>query len=146
MTHLHQSSITNFNSQLLTLATNIRGVSKQKKWSFEYDKEADSLSITEKNLPQNIAIKYLNNEIAVYITPNNVIRGIFIEYFTKNFLSHSEDLDDLKKELSQLRKNRTEDDELVQVKDNKINDLLDELQQDIKNLITSNFNLPHLNT
>jgi hypothetical protein len=125
----------NFKSQLFDLASDIQDVSKRNKWIASYDTEADSLSITERHLPSDISIKYLNNEIAVFVTPKADIKGIFIEYFTKNFLRHTDDLSDLKQELREKRTGNLADEALIQVKKQELTELLNNLQADFHELV-----------
>jgi hypothetical protein len=133
----------NFNTQLFDLASNIQDISKKKNWVACYDKESDSLTISEKNLPSEVSIKYLNSEIAVFETPKEDIKGLFIEYFTKNFLSHTNELADLKKQLSEKRNEvgSNDNDAFVKVQKGKLNELLQELQEDLHDLVINNMTI-----
>ena len=57
-------------------------------WVFHYDKDSDSLAIRKPTLSEDARKKYIDDEFAFYLTPKNDIQGLFLEYFTSNFISH----------------------------------------------------------
>ncbi len=67
---------------------------KKKTWTYNYDKECDSLFVGEYPMPRTTRLYLLDEDINVYIDKNGNIRGIFIEYFET----------DLKKRLKKIAK------------------------------------------
>jgi hypothetical protein len=112
---------------------------KFNRWAINYDNETDSLSFSEENLPMDTKIYYLDHELAVYLTSKNNIKGLFIEYFTKNFLSHNKPLNDLKTELLKQRKSTKSD--IIRVKKTTAKPLVKELQEDLHEFLIANIRL-----
>ncbi|OGJ37322.1 MAG: hypothetical protein A2383_01460 [Candidatus Pacebacteria bacterium RIFOXYB1_FULL_39_46] len=128
-----------FKNQLVSLASNLDLVSKKNRWTISYDNETDALSFSEDRLPLDTKIHYLDHELAVYLTSQNDIKGLFIEYFTKNFLSHNEDLKKLRVELLKQRKSAKED--IIQVKKTTARLLVEELQENLHDFLVTNLQL-----
>lgn len=63
-------------------------VAERKGWDLYYDKELDNLYLSPQVIPDGSVLENINDEIAVYVTPNLDIAGVFIEYFSKNFIKH----------------------------------------------------------
>jgi hypothetical protein len=61
-------------------------------WVTRYDADSDALYLTEPILSKSARIKYVNDELAFYLTPKNKVEGIFIEYFTSNYIQHHQGL------------------------------------------------------
>jgi hypothetical protein len=94
--------------RLLDFAYNFKEITKKQKWVPRYDLETDSLSYTVKNIPDNSRIRYVTSDLAFYLTPDLDIKGVFIEYFIKNFVSHNKELEFLRNRIETKRK-REED-------------------------------------
>jgi len=82
----------NQKKEILDLASNFEAFTKRHGWIANYDPESDELSIATPHLSQNARIRYADEELAFYITPNNQIEGIFMEYFKSNFVRHHKNL------------------------------------------------------
>ena len=74
--------------ELLDLASDFTGFIKKRGWISRYDSDSDSLSVTAPNLSKDARIRYFGNEIAFYITEDNRVEGLFLEYFKSNFVEH----------------------------------------------------------
>lgn len=83
-------------------------------WVSRYDRESDAFSLTTGHLPDNARIRYFGNEIGFYVTCDNKIKGIFIEYFKNNFIEHHKDAIAIKRELE--KKERVDNVDLVEIK------------------------------
>lgn len=66
----------------------IHKISEEQGWDFYYDKELDNLYFSSEIIPEGSVLENISDEMAIYITHNNDIKGIFIEYFSKNFIKH----------------------------------------------------------
>ena len=64
----------------------------KKNWISHYDKESDSFVMRSKKLSRDARKKYFGDEFAFYFNNKNQIEGIFIEYFSTNFISHNKDI------------------------------------------------------
>lgn len=85
---------------------------KNESWATAYDKSTDSLYITPKSLPKDASLYNITNELAVYVTPNSQIKGIFIENYSSNFVKHNTGFEGLLDELES-----EDDDEIYVSKD-----------------------------
>lgn len=79
--------------QLVKFLNTFSSIAQKERWISRYDKESDSLSFSVKNLPSNARLSYPaighnDSDFALYVTPENKIKGIFIEYYQSNFLKH----------------------------------------------------------
>ena len=75
---------------------NLHQIAEREGWVFRYDPETDEASVTTPKLPEDSRIRYINDELALYFS-NNKIHGLFIEYFSHNFIEHQpEGFEDLK--------------------------------------------------
>lgn len=75
---------------------NLHQIAEREGWVFRYDPETDEASVTTPKLPEDSRIRYVNDELALYFS-NNKIQGLFIEYFSHNFIEHQpEGFEDLK--------------------------------------------------
>ncbi len=68
--------------------SNLPYVAENNKWKAYYDEELDNFYFTSPKLSKESSLYSLNNEISLYLTSKGVVEGIFIEYFTSNFLQH----------------------------------------------------------
>lgn len=125
----------NINNQLVNLATKKLLASKMKNWVGFYDRESDSLTITEPKMQSDVNINYLNDDVAVFVTPNKDIKGFFIEYFTKNFLRHNQVLNSIKDEIKANNQQKNQE-ELLKIKKNNVKNLLEQLQLNIRDQIS----------
>lgn len=113
---------------------------KEEGWIPSYDVEADSFAYHVKNLPNDVRKRYFGNEIALYLTPNSEVKGVFIEYYLSNFLTHHESLAELKKEIEKKAK---ENKDVIRLNETKMKESLfvleTLLQESFSEKTTSNF-------
>lgn len=93
------------NRKIVDFIYNFGGIAKKEKWTPKYDKDTDSLAFIAPNLSDDTRISYIDDEIALYFDENKEIRGIFIEYFTSNFVKHHKELNKVTQDI----KKRTRD-------------------------------------
>jgi archaellin len=67
---------------------NIKQIAKREKWTIEYNKTIDAFYYSPKRLPNDTRLLSLTDEIALYVTPEAGVKGIFIEHFSTNFVEH----------------------------------------------------------
>jgi len=67
--------------EVVNFVCNFSNVVKKKNWVPRYDTETDSFSFTVNRLPNDARIKYIGDEVAVYITKDNKVQGIFYRIF-----------------------------------------------------------------
>jgi len=123
-----QSSIKN-KTELLNLASDFDEFVKEHKWIPRYDIESDALSVTLSILSKDARIKYLNDEVAFYMTKDNKIEGIFIEYFKSNFIKHHRDIKNI---LKDIEKDKRKQKSLVRLTQDKIHKMAPDLEKAIK--------------
>ncbi len=123
---------------LLGMASNLDSVSSG--WVVNYDPETDSLSFSKSKLSSDTKISYLDPEIAVYLSGKKEIEGVFIEYATKNYMSHNKELANFKKKLVALSKNEKSD--FIQIKKSDAKSLIHALQEEMKEIVVDNLNCP----
>jgi len=124
------------NKKIFDFAYSFKKIIKKERWVPRYDIESDSLSMTVSKLPNDARIKYFgNNEIAFYLTKNNDIKGIFIEYFKSNFIEHHKEFKGLIEDIKE--KDKTEE-SLIELKRNKINKVVPEFEEIIQESLTEN--------
>lgn len=74
--------------KLIKALLNLPKTAEEQNWSLYYDKELDNLYFSPQTIPEGSILENINKEIAVYVTPELNVAGIFIEYFSKNFVKH----------------------------------------------------------
>lgn len=127
--------------QLMDLATDFNGFVVNNKWVYRYDTESDALSVTKSKLSNDARIKYFDDEVAFYITDDNKIEGIFVEYFKSNFLKHHINSKKIEKVLNRLEEEQKNDEALISVDIKKAKQISPDLQEAIKNSITNRLDL-----
>ena len=118
------------NKKILDFAYNFKKIIKAEKWVPRYDIDSDSLSFTVSRLPNDARLKYFDDEIALYWSKKNNIKGIFIEYFKSNFIKHHKDIKNLLKNIKQK-----DDDALIKLKKAEINKAIPEIEETIQESI-----------
>ena len=102
--------------KIINFVSHFSKTAKEDKWVAHYDAESDSFAITKPKLSKEVQKKYFDDEFAFYLKKNGEVEGIFIEYFTTNFISHNKNfkaiLTNLKKishneEVIELKKGQT---------------------------------------
>ncbi len=124
------------NKNLLDLSANLRGFVEKHKWVTRYDTESDSFSVTKPRLSRDARIKYFDDEIGLYITKNNDVEGIFVEYFSSNFIKHHKDL---KTVLDSVRGKKNEG--LVELSREKVKKIAPDLERAIRDTLAENLTL-----
>jgi hypothetical protein len=83
---------------VLNFAYNLGDIVKKnsKNWIARYDKDTDAFSFTTEKLPSDARLQYFGNESAFYITKKGEVKGIFIEYFNKNFVKHNKEVNEIR--------------------------------------------------
>lgn len=122
-------STTKANKKIFDFAYHFSKIAKEEKWVPRYDIESDSFSLTVPMLPIDARIKYFDDEVALYITKNNDVKGIFIEYFKSNFVEHHKDFRSLLKDIKS--KKRTEKN-LIELKKSKVKEVVSEFEEIIQ--------------
>lgn len=83
---------------VLNFACNFGNIVQKNKnnWIARYDKDTDAFSFTVEKLPADARLQYFGDESAFYITKNGAVKGIFIEYFNKNFIKHNKEINEIR--------------------------------------------------
>lgn len=115
--------------ELIDLASDFSGFVTDHNWISRYDIESDSLSVTSPKLSDDARIKYVNDEIAFYMTKDNKIEGVFVEYFKSNFIEHHEDLKNVLKDIEASQENGQG---LVTLNKSKLDEIAPDLEEAIK--------------
>lgn len=127
------------NREFIDLASNLQGFIQKNGWISRYDLESDAFSITAPNLSEDARIRYFDDEIALYITNDNKIEGIFMEYFKSNFVQHHKDL---KPVLENIEKEQEKKEiGLVELGKDKIQKLAPDIQEALQVLLAEKLNL-----
>lgn len=69
----------------------IRDIAKKENWKVDYDKDIDQLFFTPKNIPKDTFLVSFD-DISLYLNKNSDVKGMFIEYFSHNFVEHDKDI------------------------------------------------------
>ena len=117
----------NQKKEILDLASDFAPFTKVHGWIARYDVESDELSITQPKLSDNARIRYADDELAFYVTPDQQIQGVFIEYFSSNFVQHHKGL---KKISSKLKQKQS--DVLVQLGPGMMKTIAPDLQETLR--------------
>ena len=119
--------------QVMDFIYSVSDVVNKEKWVLRYDFEADSLSCSVEDLPDDVTIRYFGDEFAFYQTKDGAIKGIFIEYFRSNFMEHhkeASDIESLLEEKDEAAKSKGSNITLVTLRKSKkiISELEDAMQ------------------
>jgi hypothetical protein len=128
-------------NQLLDLATNFNDFTKKNGWVSRYDIESDAFSIAVPKLSEDARIKYFDNEVAFYITNDNKVEGVFLEYFKTNFIKHHSKSKKIEKVLNDLEKKQKDDESLVTVSMSQMKDIAPDLEKAIRISLASRLDL-----
>ena len=127
--------------EFLDLATGFGDFIRKHGWISRYDTESDSFSVTTPKLSDSARINYFDNEVAFYITKDNKVEGIFLEYFKANFVKHHKKAKEIKKVLDDLEEKNKTDDTLVKVDINQVEKIAPDLEEAIKLSLANRLNL-----
>lgn len=85
----HQLSTQEKKKILDFVANEFSQVATAQNWVSHYDKDSDSFVLRAPEI-QNTKKRYINDEFAFYLDDKSNVKGLFIEYFTTNLISHNE--------------------------------------------------------
>ena len=109
------------------VANDFKNVATNEGWVSHYDKDSDSLALHTPQI-QNTQKRYINDEFAFYLDPKANVKGIFIEYFTSNLVSHHEkDLGAIRESIKEEEK--TSDKSLIEFNKKDANRLVSGLEE-----------------
>ncbi len=109
------------------VANDFKNVATNQGWVSHYDKDSDSFSLHALEIAQTQK-RYINDEFAFYLDPEANVKGIFIEYFTSNLVSHHEkDLGAIRESIKEEEK--TSDKSVIEFKKEDANRLVSGLEE-----------------
>ena len=117
--------------EIIELATDFNRYVRAHHWTTRYDQDTDSFHSTAAKLSPDARIHYVDDEFAFYTTPQGKVEGLFIEYFTSNFLSQQPKL---KKVLSRPTKSKNA---LIKLRQNQMRAIAPTLEEAMKNSIAA---------
>ena len=131
--------------KILNFVSNFSNIAKKENWVARYDLDTKAFSFSSKKMPDDIYIKYFSDEFALYITKDNKIKGIFIEYCKNNFIKHHKEAISFKKLLLNIEKGKSKNKSLVELKKNGVNKkVISELEDAIQESLAKKINLEAL--
>lgn len=89
------TKITKNTPTLLASILKLPAIAEKGAWMISYDKLTDALYFTPRVIPKNAVLFNVNRELAIYVTAQLTIKGVFIENFSANFVKHNKDFSDL---------------------------------------------------
>mgnify|MGYP003396302719 CR=1 FL=1 len=111
-----------------SVANDFRGVATSQNWVSHYDKDNDSFALHVPELSKDTRKRYINDEFAFYLDKDASVKGIFIEYFTTNLISHHEkDLGSLRDSIKEQE--RESDKSLIELKKKDTSKIVASLEQ-----------------
>jgi len=125
------------NRKVIDFLYNFKNIVKKEKWVPRYDKDVDAFSFSVPILSKNARISYLDDEIAFYFNKNGEIEGIFIEYFTANFVRHHKELKELLKDIE--KEEKKDNKSLIQIETVKSQNIFPKFEEVIKSSLLENF-------
>lgn len=126
------------NKKIIEMASDLNGFIRDNNWVTRYDLESDAFSVTQSKLSKDARIRYFDDEIAFYITQDNKIEGIFVEYFRSNFVKHHKDL------IPVLRGIEGKDNKkngLIKLGKAKISKIVPDLEEALKSILAERLNM-----
>ena len=108
------------NKAIITFAYNFQKNVSAGNWVTRYDTDTDSFSFSVKNLPDDARLKYFGDEFAFYVTKKGEVKGIFIEYFNKNFVAHNKEASAFKDMFTKMELKQKDGESLLEVKSSKL--------------------------
>lgn len=124
---------------ILDFIPNFADIAKKQKWVSHYDNDSDSLAIRTPNLSEDSHKKYFNDEFAFYVSKENKVEGVFIEYFVSNFVSHHKDFRVAFKDMNnEIKASKKEDKSIFEFKQNEVRKIVPELESIIINSLIPN--------
>ncbi|MEK7479741.1 MAG: hypothetical protein AAB665_00465 [Patescibacteria group bacterium] len=110
------------------VANDFKDVATSENWVSHYDKDNDSFALHVPVLSGDTHKRYINDEFAFYLDKDANVKGIFIEYFTTNLISHHEkDLGSLRDSIKQQEKGS--DTSVIEFKKKDANKIVSSLEE-----------------
>ena len=110
------------------VANEFKSVAISENWVSHYDKDSDSFALHIPKIPKDTQKRYINDEFAFYLDQDANVKGLFIEYFTTNLMSHHEkNLGDIRKSIEEQE--RTSDKSIIEFKKKDSNKLVSSLEE-----------------
>lgn len=110
------------------VANDFRNVATSQNWVSHYDKDNDSFALHVRELSGDTRKRYINDEFAFYLDKDANVKGLFIEYFTTNLISHHEkDLGSLRDSIK--RQEKGSDKSLIEMKKQDASKIVSSLEQ-----------------
>jgi len=129
------TTVVQSNKKIIDFLYNFGNIVKKEKWTPRYDRDTDSLSFTVPELSDSSRISYLDDEIAFYFNKDKEIEGVFIEYFTSNFIKHHKEM---KKVIKDIKERGGKEEALIKIEIVKDKDVLPKFEEIIKTSILEN--------
>jgi len=126
------------NQKVIEMASNLNGFIHDHNWITRYDLESDSFSVTQPKLSNDARIRYFDDEIALYITQDNKIEGIFVEYFRSNFVKHHKDLEPVLKNIEGKDNKKSG---LIELGKEKMSKIAPDLEKALKSILAERLNM-----
>jgi len=120
--------------KIVDFMSNFPQKSKDEGWISHYDTDSDSFIFRIPKLSVDVHKRYFDDEFAFYWNNKNNIEGLFIEYFTSNFISHDKDLKSL---VSKEIKNK-KDESVIQFNKRDIQKIVSKLENAMLNSAVPN--------
>lgn len=79
-------------SIFLNLISNFNSTARKGKWELFYDKVADSMYWSKKEVSTDSRLRKLSREISLYFNKDGNVEGLMIQCFRNNFLTQNENL------------------------------------------------------
>lgn len=76
-------------SKFLSLISNLSEVARKNNWQTLYDKGLDAFYWTKPQISANAKLTQFLDDFSLYITPDEKVEGLFIEYALHNFNAHN---------------------------------------------------------
>ena len=76
------------NEKIFESVKNIPIISEKQGWVFTLDREEGSLFYSPEILPDNVSLRQITDEYAVYFDKDLKPHGVMVEYFNQNFMQH----------------------------------------------------------
>jgi len=81
----------------------LKEIAAREKWIYFYEKMLDHLYFTPETIKSDHFLYSISDELSVYIDKNSNLKGIFIEYFKTNLISHEKELEGLLRSFKEKR-------------------------------------------
>lgn len=81
-------------NKIIQQAAKLKEIASKKAWEFFYNSELDELYFAPKTIRRGNLLFSIDNEMSIYLDRYSNLNGIFIEYFTSNFVKHQAEFKD----------------------------------------------------